>query len=111
MQPVGKLPQRGAFLTEHPQGGDSVGHEHRRTQPLARDIADNQAHPAIIQLGDIVEVAGHLVTRDLARADLIARNLGLGLADRVAPLKQLFARSAQGTALGDLPSLAKPAAH
>lgn len=38
----------------------------------------------------------------------IARNLGLGLADRAGPLKQLFARSAQGTAMGDLPMLARP---
>lgn len=36
------------------------------------------------------------------------RGLGLDLVDRAGPLKQLFAASAMGTILGELPALARP---
>ena len=36
------------------------------------------------------------------------RSLGLGLVDKAGPLKQLFAGSAMGTVLGELPALARP---
>jgi len=36
------------------------------------------------------------------------RSFGLGLVDRAGPLKQLFAGSAMGTVLGELPVLARP---
>ncbi len=39
------------------------------------------------------------------------RSLGLDLVDRAGPLKQLFAGSAMGTILGELPALARPHIH
>ena len=47
----------------------------------------------------------HLFSNDSAPLSL-ARNLGLGVADRIAPLRRLFERLALGDAV-DLPSLCR----